>query len=206
MYNIIYSDPPWHYNARNNTNTKFGAGVHRYSTMKTEEICRLPVQNICEKNCALFLWTTFPRLDAGLKVINAWGFDYKTLAFVWIKLNKGRAKYPAEQLGNVIYAKGLNKFLDWITFFGTGYYTKSNPEVCLLGIKGSMKPVNNSISNVFYSPLEKHSKKPDVIRDKIVQLFGDLPRVEMFARESHEGWDSLGNEIDGRDIKEALSA
>ena len=90
-------------------------------------------------------------------------------------------------------------------FFGVGYYTKSNTEICLLGIKGRMKPVSNYISEVVladefpdYAVIakrEKHSKKPDIIRDKITELFGDLPRIELFARQEAEGWDSWGNEV-----------
>lgn len=77
-----------------------------------------------------------------------------------------------------------------------GYYTKSNCEVCLLGVKGKMKPISNKISSVILSPRREHSRKPDEIRNKIVELFGNLPRVELFAREKIDGWDSWGNEIE----------
>lgn len=174
-YNIIYADPPWQYNARNNKNTKFGGGaMGHYSTMTTEDICRLPVEDISADNCALFLWTTFPRLQEGLLVMSEWGFQYKTVGFNWVKTNK----------------KNNNPF------FGIGYYTKSNSEVCLLGIKGRMKPISNNVSSIIISPREEHSKKPAIIRDKIVELFGDLPAVELFAREKTPGWDVWGNEVE----------
>ncbi len=174
-YQIIYADPPWKYNNRadNDTRYKGGAGNH-YSLMDMKEIERLPINNLSDDNCALFLWVTFPILDEQIRLFKKWGFDYKTLGFSWIKLNSKNLK----------------------PFFGIGYYTKSNCEVCLLGIKGRMKPISNKVSSVILSPRREHSRKPDEIREKIVELFGDLPRIELFAREKCEGWDSWGNEIE----------
>lgn len=174
-YNIIYADPPWKYNARNNKDTKFGGGaMGYYSTMSTKDICQLPIKEISDDNCALFLWTTFPRLQDGLLVMKAWGFDYKTVAFNWVKTNKNNDK----------------------PFFGIGYYTKSNSEVCLLGIKGKMKPISNKVSSIIISPKEEHSKKPNETRERIVKLFGALPRIELFARQRWLGWDCWGNEVE----------
>ena len=174
QYNIIYADPPWRYNQRNNKKTKFGGGVHaHYPTMSMEEIKKLPIEKLAGKNCALFLWTTFPYLDKQIQLFEKWGFRYTTLGFSWIKTN---AKNGAP-------------------FFGVGYYAKSNCEICLLGIKGKMKPFSNKISSCVISPREAHSKKPSEIRDRIVSLFGDLPRIELFARESADGWDCWGNDF-----------
>lgn len=172
-YNIIYADPPWKYNARNNKNTKFGDGAFgKYPLMTLEEIKQLPVNKISNDNCMLFLWVTFPRLKEGLEVMEAWGFDYKTLGFSWIKTNKNNDK----------------------PFFGIGYYTKSNCEVCLLGVKGKPIKVSDKISSVVISPREEHSKKPNEVRDKIVELCGDIPRIELFSRQEVDGWDCWGNE------------
>ncbi len=140
--------------------------------MSTDEICRLPVQSITAENSALILWVTFPRLKDGIHVLEAWGFRYVTVAFNWFKANKSGTP-----------------------FFGVGYYSKSNSEIALLGIKGRMKPVSNYVSQVIVSPREDHSKKPEIVRDKIVELFGDLPRIELFAREKVSGWDVWGNEV-----------
>lgn len=174
-YNIIYADPPWKYNSRDNHNTKFGGGVHaHYPTMTMAEIEALPVQKIAADNCALLLWTTFPYLEKQIKLFEKWGFKYKTLGFSWIKTNSKN--------GN--------------PFFGVGYYAKSNCEICLLGVKGKMKPVSNYISSCVISPKRAHSQKPDEVRERIVELFGDVPRIELFARQQAAGWDCWGNQVD----------
>lgn len=173
-YNLIYADPPWRYNARNNTKTKFGGGAAgHYPTMTMQEIERLPIQRIAHENCALFLWVTFPYLDEQIKLFEKWGFRYTTLGFSWTKTNKKNGE----------------------PFFGVGYYAKSNCEVCLMGIKGKMTPITNEISSCVIAPREAHSKKPDEVRNRIVQLFGDVPRIELFARQHIEGWDCWGNEV-----------
>ena len=172
-YQLIYADPPYEYNVRKNTKTRFSGGaMAHYPTMTTEQICSLPVNTIADENCALILWATFPKLPEALRVMSAWGFRYSTIAFNWFKTSKNGTP-----------------------FFGVGYYTKSNTEIALLGVKGKMKPVSNYVSQVIVSEKEQHSKKPEIVRDKIVELFGDLPRIELFAREKASGWDAWGNEI-----------
>jgi len=174
-YNIIYADPPWSYNSRANHKTRFrGGACGHYDLMTMKEIKALPVPKLAAENCALLMWCTFPYLDKQIELFKYWGFVYKTVGFNWIKLNSKNGK----------------------PFFGVGYYAKSNGEVCLLGIKGKMKPVSNSVSSVILAERRQHSRKPDEVRDRIVKLFGDVPRIEMFAREKKEGWDSWGNEVE----------
>jgi len=174
-YNIIYADPPWSYRDKRDKHPRLcgGASAH-YPTMSIQDIKNLPVKDLADENAILFLWATFPNLQEALDVIKAWGFTYKTLGFSWIKTNKNNGK----------------------PFFGIGYYTKSNCEVCLIGVKGKPPKVSNSVSSVVIAPREQHSKKPDIVRDKIVELCGDLPRIELFARQSTPGWDVWGNEVD----------
>lgn len=173
-YNIIYADPAWQYNKRNNTKTKFGGGAAgHYQTMTMQAIGALPIPQLAHENCALFLWVTFPYLDEQIKLFDKWGFKYTTLGFSWIKTNKNNGQ----------------------PFFGVGYYAKSNCEVCLMGIKGKMRPISNEVSSCVISMREAHSKKPDEVRNRIVQLFGDLPRIELFARQHTAGWDCWGNEV-----------
>jgi N6-adenosine-specific RNA methylase IME4 len=141
--------------------------------MSLSEICALPVDSIAAPDCALFLWTTFPMMKEALKVVEAWGFSYKTAAFVWVKKNK------------------ISDSLFW----GLGHWTRANAEVCLLATKGNISRVSKSVHQVIVTPIEAHSKKPVETRRRIVELMGELPRIEMFAREYPEGWDVWGNEV-----------
>lgn len=171
-YKIIYADPPWEYSDVHSWKKMGGGILGKYDVMSIWEICALPVKKIADNNCILFLWTTFPNLKESLMVMEAWGFKYSTLGFSWIKLNKENGK----------------------PFFGIGYYTKSNCEVCLIGSKGHPPKKSNYISSVIISKKREHSRKPDEARDRIVKLCGDLPRIELFAREKHQGWDVWGNQ------------
>lgn len=172
-YNIIYADPAWSYKDKRTGKKMSGGASNHYNTMKIEDIKKLPIQDIADDNCMLFMLVTFPNLQEGLDTIKAWGFKYKTLGFSWIKTNKNNGK----------------------PFFGIGYYTKSNCEVCLIGIKGKPIKRSNYVSSVIISPREEHSKKPDEVRDKIIELCGDIPRIELFARQYADGWDCWGDEV-----------
>lgn len=168
-YSIIYADPPWRYDR------KYGSGVaeNHYSTMSMKEISELPIKRIADGNSILFLWVTFPQLDVALEVIQAWGFCYKTVGFVWIKQTKVSHQW----------------------FFGLGNWTRSNAEICLLATRGKPKRRSASIHQLIISPVQAHSQKPKEVREKIVELLGDLPRIELFAREKTDGWDVWGDEV-----------
>ena len=166
-YNIIYADPPWRYWESGNKNQS-----EHYSTMTIEDICNLPIKDIAADDSVLFLWVTYPILDSAFKVIESWGFKYSTAAFVWVKKNK-TADTP---------------------FFGCGAWTRANSELCLLATRGSVQRLDATISQVIESPIEEHSKKPDVVRELIERLVGKLPRVELFCRHPADGWDVWGNE------------
>ena len=169
-YQAIYADPPWDYQQCRLS----GSAKKHYPTMRIEELCALPVAEIADRDCALFLWATFPQLPEALRLIQAWGFVYKTVAFVWLKQNR--------------------KALTW--FYGLGFWTRSNAEVCLLATKGHPKRQSTGIHQLVISPVERHSKKPDEVREKIVELMGDVPRIELFARQQTPGWDVWGNEVE----------
>lgn len=111
-------------------------------------------------------------LREALELIEAWGFKYKTIAFNWIKQNKSGA--------------GL--------FWGLGNWTRSNSEICLLAIRGKPKRISAAVHSVVMAPVQKHSQKPDEVRERIVKLVGDVPRIELFARAAAPGWDCWGNE------------
>lgn len=169
-YQIIYADPPWNYSNK----VSNGAAVNHYSTMTFKEIESMPVNQLADDDCVLFMWVTFPILDKALEVIKAWGFKYKTIGFNWVKTNK----------------KQTDKY-----FFGCGNWTRANSEICLIATRGKPKRANASVSQIIAEPIQHHSKKPDVVREKIVELMGDLPRIELFARNTTDGWDVWGNEV-----------
>lgn len=170
-YKVIYADPPWAYRAWSEKGKGRSAESH-YSTMSLADIKALPVGELADKDCALFLWITFPLLREAWDVVESWGFTYKSVAFVWVKQNK---KTPS-------------------LFWGMGYWTRANAELCIIATKGSPKRQSRAVHQVILSPIEQHSKKPDETRDRIVALMGDVPRIELFARQKTEGWDVWGNE------------
>lgn len=180
-YKIIYADPPWQYRVYSKKGQGRSAENH-YHTMNIKDIMALPVDKIADKDCILFLWITFPCLKEGIEVMERWGFKYKTCGFNWVKRNKKKNTY----------------------FMGLGFWTRSNSEVCLIGTKGQLKRVSKSVSQICDARIMEHSRKPAEIRERIVELCGELPRIELFARDKVKGWDSLGDEIDGKDIREAL--
>lgn len=174
-YQIIYADPPWQYKVWSKKGNGRSAESH-YNTMNIQDIINLKdfIKNISDDNCILFIWVTYPCLKESLKVIEEWGFEYKTCGFTWVKRNK---KSPS-----------------W--FWGMGYWTRANSEICLIATKGKIKRISRKVHQIIDTPIEKHSKKPDIVRTKIVELVGDLPRIELFARNKALGWDSWGNEIE----------
>lgn len=176
-YNIIYADPPWSYSISSGIAGGRGQNTS-YRCLRPIEIYEFPVIDLSADDCCLFLWAAYPLLPEALHTIKMWGFYYKTNAFTWIKKNT---------------KSNTN-------FFGMGQWTRRNTELCLLATKGNPKAVDHSISEIIEAPIEEHSKKPDVVRDLIVRLCGDLPRIELFARQKSNGWDIWGNEVES-DIK-----
>ena len=179
-YNIIYADPPWSYSDSGCA----GAAAAQYSTMKIDELKKLPVNpagggGIAAEKCVLFMWATYPKMQEALDLIEAWGFTYKSIAFQWVKQNRS---------GNGF-------------FFGLGRWTRGNSEPCLIAVKGKPKRISASVGQLVFSPLRKHSQKPPEVRDKIVELMGDLPRIELFAREAAPGWDAWGDEAPAPDAR-----
>jgi N6-adenosine-specific RNA methylase IME4 len=182
-YQIVYADPAWSYDDKS---LNRGGALRHYETMSIDDIKALPINEITDKNCILFMWATFPKLQEGLDTIKAWGFEFKTCAFVWIKTNKRT---------NVAQSSFL-PVDSFDSFMGMGRWTRSNAEICLLGVKGKPQRINAGVHQLIYAPIDKHSKKPNETRTKILQLCGDLPRVELFARQVPVGWDVWGNQVD----------
>ena len=181
-YKVIYADPPWSFGSKayqDGSRNMLVLSETQYKTMTIEDIKRLPIQNITDDNAALFLWTTDAHLKEAIEVIEAWGFKYKTVAFNWVK------RYTS---GSLVY-----NFAPW---------TLKSHELCLLGIRGKMGQFkkSNAVKGLIEAERTEHSKKPAAARDRINELFGDINRIELFARQKTEGWDVWGNEVES-DIK-----
>ena len=171
-YNIIYADPAWHFKTYSDKGNKRSA-VRHYNCLDINDIYNLPVDTISDDDCILFMWAIDSMLPEALETIKRWNFKFKTVAFTWAKSNKNNMRM----------------------FTGLGYWTRSNPEMCLLATKGKPKRVCKSVAQLVIDQRREHSRKPDRIRDNIVKLCGDLPRIELFARQRVEGWDCWGNEV-----------
>ena len=180
-YQIIYADPPWDFGNKmysSNKNDHQRKITRSYSVMKTEDICTLPVKDISADDCICFMWTTDAHIPDALKVMEAWGFKYKTVAFIWNKKERSGKQ--------VCYM---------------GQWTMKGSEIVLLGTKGKMTQylLSRKVRQLVEAPRDrtKHSKKPFQVRDRIEWMFGfELPRIELFARQKTKGWDVWGNEVE----------
>lgn len=172
-YSIIYADPAWEYKQKQMNFQNYDKGkkysndvTEHYQTMTFEQLKALPVEKITEKDCLLYMWATSPNLDIAIKLGEIWGFKFKTVAFVW---DKQRTNY--------------------------GFYTLSQCELCLVFKKGKIpKRLITNTKQFLSEKLGMHSEKPKTIRDRIDKMYNYLSRIELFARQSVEGWDCWGNE------------
>lgn len=185
---VLYADPPWKYPPRKK-GTKFGAGVHgHYPTMTDDEIVAMGawIREVMTPNAVLFLWTTAPKLPLALRVMDAWGFRYSTIAFTWIKTLKGftLARRPRFMVRSIR------------TFKGPGNYTASNAEICLLGARGSLTPTGRKlVDSVILAPKREHSRKPDEAIERIEAMYPMERKLELFCRYPRDGWTVWGNEV-----------
>lgn len=181
-YPVILADPPWKFDNWSPAGEEKNPNQH-YSCMSLDEICELPVVFAAEDDCALFMWCTWPTLlNQVPKVLEAWGFEFKGLAWEWIKYNPVTEKFA----------------------FGGGYGTRKNCEPCILATRGNPERISKSVRDfmfeedrldAIFSPRREHSRKPDEQYERIEQLF-DGPYLELFARQRRPGWDAWGNELD----------
>lgn len=179
MYDLTMADPAWDWQNFSGDGPGIvmpgsrGANGH-YPTMALEDICSLSIPTAPDS--VLLLWACWPLLPEALRVIDAWGFEYKTLAWVWVKANRS----------------GMGHHM------GMGYWTRANSEPCLLGTRGrGLRRYSKDVLSLIYAPVRRHSQKPDEQYGKIDRLFGpDIRKLEMFARRPHVGWDVWGNEVE----------
>jgi N6-adenosine-specific RNA methylase IME4 len=171
-YRAIYADPPWSFLTYSRKGKGRSAEAH-YDCMRLDEIKAMPVADWAAGHCALFLWATDPLLPRAFEVIAAWGFVYKTVAFTWVKTTKDGAGFP----------------------IGCGFWTRANPELCLLATRGRPQRISRSVRQLILAPRRAHSQKPEEVYERIESLVSG-PYLELFARERRPGWASWGQEVE----------
>ena len=172
-YQLLYTDPPWHFRVHSPKGESRSA-VQHYPIMSMDSLINLPVQSMAEKDSVLLMWIIDPMVEQGYQLMRAWGFIPKTVGFYWVKENTKSAGY----------------------FTGLGYYTRANPEQCILGTRGKGLPrKDKSVKRLIVAPRGRHSEKPVQAYEGIERLFGNVTRLEMFARRQREGWDVFGNQV-----------
>lgn len=177
-FKAIYADPPWHFET-------WGEGGDRnvtskYPTMQLAEMADLRVNDLAADDCVMFMWVVWPKLFEAIDLLRAWGFDYKTCAFCWIKADDRQSDFFTDSVPVQV---------------GMGFWTRANSEVCLLATKGKPKRLNADVRQGIIEPRREHSRKPDCVRDRIERLV-DGPYLELFARTQRPGWTVWGNETD----------
>jgi N6-adenosine-specific RNA methylase IME4 len=197
--------------------------------MSKEELGALPINEISDKNCVLFLWGTWAKLEEAVYVIDKWDFSLINCAFVWVKLNpsgtlieynKPHLSIEKDQLKKLVNEKGDISYKEFIKFTsdlsdndltlkrgiysGMGNWTNGNTEFCLFAKKGSPFRMEKNVKQIIMAPRQAHSVKPKEIHSRIVEIIGDVSRLEIFGREKVAGWDVIGNEVDGKDVRVAL--
>jgi N6-adenosine-specific RNA methylase IME4 len=186
-YGAILADPPWAFNLWwGNQSDKAPAAapsratVPHYQVMREDELSAIPVSDIAADNSVLIMWTCWPVLEWSLRVMRAWGFEYKTCGFCWVKAHAGQ----------------IDMFRDDIDPHMTlGYWTRSNSEMALLGTRGKPKRRAADVRQAIIEPRREHSRKPDCVHRRIERLVAG-PYLELFARQKRPGWDCWGAECD----------
>jgi N6-adenosine-specific RNA methylase IME4 len=179
-FGAILADPPWGFQTWSGPEKKIASRgtVAPYRTMEMDDLAKLPVGDVAAENAVLFLWVVWPTLPQAIDIMRAWGFEYKTCAFCWMKADP----YKLFALEEDVY-------------MGLGYWTRANSEVCLLGTRGKAKRQDNSVRQGIIESRREHSRKPDGVHERIERLVSG-PYLELFARQRRPGWECRGNELD----------
>lgn len=181
MYDVILADPPWTFRkgSSNSGNKWWGTAGNHYGLMSTADIGQLPVGELGNLNSALFLWAAWPMLQDALDIISAWGYTYRTVAWVWLK---------TKNAGPIMFGRPEDLSM------GFGHYTRAVSEPCLLAVRGSMPVADRSVRAAILAPKSKHSKKPQEQYDMIGRLYPHTKRLELFARDVFPGWHVWGDQ------------
>ena len=177
-YGAILADPPWRFETWSVKGTDRSPDKH-YDTMHDGDIGTMPVGDLAAPDCALFMWIVWPTLPEAVEVIRAWGFEYKTCGFCWVKAHAKQVEMFRDDMDGQV---------------GMGYWTRANSEVCLLATRGKPKRLNADVRQAILEPRREHSRKPDCVHDRIERLVAG-PYLELFARAERPGWTTWGNEV-----------
>lgn len=180
-FGCILADPPWSFlTYGKQRTTPHRTAEDHYVTMTADDLRNMPVATVAARNCALFMWVVDSHLDEAIELGKAWGFEFKTIAFIWCKTTQ-RAKqfgfFPPETVHRI----------------GMGYWTRKQAEICLLFTRGKVKRLGKGVRQIIEAPRREHSRKPDETHARIEMLVAG-PYLEMFARELRPGWTVWGNE------------
>lgn len=199
-YSLIYADPPWNYQNKASN----GAASNHYDTMKLENIKRLPVWQLAADDAVLAMWYTSTHIEEAFALAEAWGFDVRTIkGFTWVKFNELAEDHFNKALrdGEIHDFYDLLDILNKQSRMNGGNYTRANTEDVLFAVRGAgLERLKRNIKQVVYSCLGEHSEKPWEVRHRLEQLYGDVPRIELFSRGDAPGWHHWGNENPRNDI------
>ena len=173
-FGALLVDPPWKFKTYSSKGLSERSAEHHYTTQSIEWLRSLPVEALAARDCALFMWVVDSHLDVGIDLMRAWGFRYKTRAFVWVKTQKGDPTKPK---------------------MGMGLWTRKESELCIMGTRGKPPRLSKGVRQVVMEPRRESSRKPDCVRGRVEALVGG-PYLELFARTRWPGWTSWGNEVD----------
>lgn len=177
-YQLAVIDPPWSWAAWGKEQTR----EVPYPVLTLPDLRALPISSLLAQDSVVLLWVTDPLLPHAMRCVEDWGLTFKTVGFYWTKTRASGKEH-----------------------IGLGYYTRANPEQCWILTQGKGLPrQSRAVRRWLQAPFTKHSEKPDQFYEAVDQLFGPVKRVDVFARKPRPGWDSIGNEIDGKDIREVL--
>lgn len=193
-YKVILCDPPWHYNNKISN----GAAEDHYLTMKLKELKRLPIETLADDDAVLVMWYTSTHVKEAQELAEAWGFEVRTMnAFTWVKFNKNAPKRFNKKLDKSEFFdwEDLMDFLNAEVKINGGNYSRANAELALIAVRGKgVERMSASVRQIIFSCLGEHSEKPKEIFHRLDELYGDVPRIELFARDAYPGWDCWGNQ------------
>lgn len=179
-FGAILADPPWQFNCWADSDKAHGTANSHYQTMETADLIKMPVEELAADDCVLFMWICWPNLLDSLRLIEEWGFKYKTCAFSWMKANASQIDFFRD---------------DADAYMGLGYWTRANSEMCLLGTRGKPKRLSADVRQGIIAPRREHSRKPDGVHERIERLVAG-PYLELFARQRRPNWTVWGNQVD----------